>query len=829
MNFFAKKNQSIEKNKLEIEPIKLYSSLTKKEEYTYLRGIQEEVLKNWHTRRDEKELVIKMNTGAGKTLTGLLILYSKMIENEQPVVYMCPDNQLFHQVLEQSKNYNIPTCIIENGDFPEGFLNSEAILVTTIQRMFNGKNIFDRDKLKLEAILIDDAHKCVERIIDSFTLKIRESHDLYEKLKSLFKNDLREQSIGSYEAMTVGEPSYYMRVPFWCWLEKEQEVISLLTEYISDKETLLFKWDLIINNLSQYEMYINGFTIEISPMVSYIKNIVAYDTANHRYALSATFVNDYSLIKDLSFSKEAVINSITPQNRMDYGQRLILTPHRYYNNLSDEQHFEIINHHLQNRQNVVVLVPSRKKAESWAASGAIVADNDNLEDTIQKLKSSKGKLYVFVNRYDGIDLSGDSCNVLVVHDHPRFKFIKDEYYQNIHHETNANRTAQTLEQGMGRSVRSSSDYSIVYLVGRYNLNFLRKKKNFEFFNEHTKKQLEMGLSLLDGQKLDDSNAVSTITEIADYCLNQDNEWKTFYSSFMNSEDKMNVSSRDKILQINLLEREAIYSFIKEEYEAAKTQIDNIIKLGITDIERAWYYQMQAHITYRLNKNTSNDLLQKARTLSIKMYQPFLGKTKYKQQFSNSQYRRTLDFIQSFSTDNDALAYVDEILKHLVYEQEKSGVFENTLKKLGELFGFKSSRPEKNLKEGCDVLWFSEDFSFVIEAKSEKLSKNKISKSDVEQLYHSLEWFNDKYIYDGTVVGVSFQPNPKKYNDAVVTDQIRSVSEESLENLREAVKRLKGLIQNNSILSLSENDIKVEFEKLNLNSTQIREKYFKIIK
>ncbi len=828
MNFFAKKNQSIEKKEQETEPIKLYSTLAKSDKYTYLRGIQEEVLREWHNRRDEKELIIKMNTGAGKTLTGLLMLYSKMIESHQPVVYMCPDNQLFHQVIEQSENYGIPTCIIESGDFPEEFLNGKAILVTTIQRMFNGKNIFDRDKLKLEAILIDDAHKCVERIIDSFTLKIDKSHELYEKLNSLFQDDLKQQSLGSYEAMTFGEPSYYMRVPFWCWLEKKSEIIRLFTEYISDYDTLLFKWNLIINNLSQYEMYINGFSIEISPIVSYVKNIVAYDTAKHRYALSATFVNDYSFIKDLDFSKESITNAITPRNRMDYGQRLILTPQRYYGNLSNDQHLEIINHHLNNNENVVVLVPSRKKAEGWKDFGATVADNDNLEDTIQKIKSSNGKLYVFVNRYDGIDLSGDSCNVLVVHDYPRFKFIKDEYYQNVHHETSANKSAQILEQGMGRSVRSSSDYSIVYLVGRYNLNFLRRRNNLEFFNYHTKRQLEMGLSLLNDQKLDESNAVSTITSIADYCLNQDSEWMEFYSNFMNSEEESSIESRDQILQINLLEREAIYDFIKEEYEDAMAHVDDIINLGISDIERAWYYQLKAHIAYSFNKNTSNDLLQKARTLSIKMYQPFLGKTKYKQQFSNTQYRQALEFIQSFSTDNDILSYIDETLKHLIYEKDKSDKFEEALRSLGDLLGFESSRPERDLKEGFDVLWLSENFSFVMEAKSEKFPDNKISKSDIEQLYHSLEWFESKYYYNGEVIGVTLQPNSKKHDNAVATDRLRCVPESSLEDIRNAIKDIKELIKNNGILSLSENDIKTEFERLNLNSTQIGNKYFKAI-
>lgn len=829
MNFFAKKNQTIESKELETEPIKLYGSISKNKEYTYLRGIQEEVLEEWHKRRDEDDLIIKMNTGAGKTLTGLLILYSKMLESKQPVVYMCPDNQLFHQVIEQSKNYNIPTCIIENNDFPEAFLNNEAVLVTTIQRMFNGKNIFDRDRIRLEAILIDDAHKCVEKIIDSFTVQIDHSHDLYEKLKLLFESDLKEQSLGSYEAMSNGEPSYYLKVPYWKWIDKEEQVISLLTEYIRDKKTMLFTYDLMLNNLPQYEMLINSNRIEISPLVSYVKNVVAYDTAKHHYALSATFVNDYSLIKDLNFSFDAVTKPITPKNRKDYGQRLILTPQRYYNTLSNDQHLEIINHHKNNNQNVVVLVPSKKVAKGWESLGAVVADKDNLESVIEKLKTSKGNLVVFVNRYDGIDLSGDSCNVLVLHDYPRFKFIKDEYYQNIHHETNANIIAQTIEQGMGRSVRSSSDYSIVYLVGRYNLNFLRRKANLGFFNAHTRKQLKMGLSLLDGHKLDDSNVVAMITEIADYCLNQDEEWEKFYSSFMNNDDETDNEVREKSLRTSLLEKEAVYHFIREEYREAIDKINELINLGIGDIERAWYYQMQAHFAYKFNKNASNDFQQKARTLSTKMHQPFLGKTKHKHQFSSSQYNRAFNFIQSFSTNNDIISHLSEISKDLYFDPKNpSENFEEALHKLGEFLGFDSSRPEKQNKEGCDVLWVSDTHAYVLEAKSRRLPQNKISKSNIEQLYHSLEWFNDRYIYNGKIIGVTLQPNSRKNEDVTVKEQVKVLDQDLLENLNDSISEFKKFLTNNDLTTISENNIKTEFERLQLNSGQIELKYLKTI-
>jgi hypothetical protein len=830
MNFFKQKNKNIETVELEVEPVKLHASLTKPHEYTYLRGIQEEVLAEFHSRRDEKDLIIKMNTGAGKTLTGLLMLYSKMIESKKPVVYMCPDKQLFNQVLEQSKNYGIPTCVIDNNnDFPEKFLNSEAVLVDVVHRMFNGKNVFDREKINLEAILIDDAHKCAEKIIEQFTLTISGDHELYKSLQNLFEEDLREQSIGSYEAIKQGEPSYYLKVPYWRWMDKEEQVTALLVEHLGDAKTMLFKWDLMVNNLSQYEMLIQSNKIEISPIISYAKNIVAYDNAKHRYALSATFVNDYSLLKDLDFSFDSVVNPITPKNRKDYGQRLILTPRRYYNNFSNELHFEVINHHLKNKENVVVLVPSDRIAKQWGEIGATIINKTNIDKEIQKLKSSTGNFVVFSNRYDGIDLSGNSCNVLILFDHPKHKFLKDKYYQNIHHETNSNMVAQTIEQGMGRSVRSSSDFSVIYLMGRHNLKFLRKRENLNHFNMHTRRQIEMGLSLLDGVELNDENAVKKITEIADYCLAQDEEWKKYYKSFMDGQSDISSDNREKKLKINFLEKEAIHLFINDEYEPAIQKINQIIEIGVNDVERAGYYQMQAHIAYKLNKNTANDFQHKARTLSVKMFQPFLGKTKFKHQFSNTQYFQSLEFIKSFSTTNDIVDHIQDILDGLIYDPKNdSNNFEEALKNLGILLGFNSSRPEKELKIGPDVLWVSETNTFILEAKSERLLENKIYKGSVEQLYHSLEWFKNSYIFKGKVLAVTLQPSPYKNPDVATTNETMVLSSNSLDELRDAIISFKKFIVNNELTSLSEKDIKTEFERLHLNSVQIEGKYLKTI-
>ena len=46
----------------------------KNKNYGYPRDVQTEVWKQWFDKRSEKNIIIKMNTGVGKTVVGLTIL-----------------------------------------------------------------------------------------------------------------------------------------------------------------------------------------------------------------------------------------------------------------------------------------------------------------------------------------------------------------------------------------------------------------------------------------------------------------------------------------------------------------------------------------------------------------------------------------------------------------------------------------------------------------------------------------------------------------------------------------------------------------------------------
>jgi replicative superfamily II helicase len=88
-----------------INPREVFFALPDKElpKYGYLRDVQAEVFDQWSSRRDSTDLRLKMNTGGGKTLVGLLILKSCLNEGKGPAVYVAPTPYLASQVVQEAR------------------------------------------------------------------------------------------------------------------------------------------------------------------------------------------------------------------------------------------------------------------------------------------------------------------------------------------------------------------------------------------------------------------------------------------------------------------------------------------------------------------------------------------------------------------------------------------------------------------------------------------------------------------------------------------------------------------------------------------------------
>ena len=113
------------------DPQKLFQALPAKDKkYAYLRDVQGDVLGKWFAAEKQKDTVIKMNTGSGKTSVGLLLLKSTLNEGVYPAAYFAPDNYLCSQVEAEAKALGLKFT----GDPRSAeFLTGRAILIADIR------------------------------------------------------------------------------------------------------------------------------------------------------------------------------------------------------------------------------------------------------------------------------------------------------------------------------------------------------------------------------------------------------------------------------------------------------------------------------------------------------------------------------------------------------------------------------------------------------------------------------------------------------------------------------------------------------------------------
>ena len=190
-----------------VEPLEIFRRLPKPSGINDLYTSQAEVLQNWFERRSERDTVLKLHTGGGKTLVGLLAAQSTLNELSEPVLYLTPTQQLVQQTLEKAQAYGIPATPYRKGHPLSGeFLNARAVMIATYKALFNGQSKFgvrgQRQPIQVGAIILDDAHVAVSVVRDSFTLAIdaRDERTRYESLAELFRRAFKDMArLGTFD------------------------------------------------------------------------------------------------------------------------------------------------------------------------------------------------------------------------------------------------------------------------------------------------------------------------------------------------------------------------------------------------------------------------------------------------------------------------------------------------------------------------------------------------------------------------------------------------------------------------------------------------------
>lgn len=252
------------------------------------------MLDGWFAKRPRENNTIKMNTGAGKTVVGLLVLQSSLNENIGPAVYVSPEGYLARQVVAEAHDLGIKVTTDE--DDPS-FLSGKAILVINIWKLINGRSAFGvrRVKTPIGTIVIDDAHACLTTVAEQFSLRLNAEHPVYKGLLAMFRNELGRQSMAGLLDLEAGDPYAVAGVPYWAWKNHIDQVTQLVHTHRND-EGVKFAWPLLHDVIPLCHCVFGGSGIEIAPRFLPIDVIPAFTKAKRRIYMTATLADDGILV-----------------------------------------------------------------------------------------------------------------------------------------------------------------------------------------------------------------------------------------------------------------------------------------------------------------------------------------------------------------------------------------------------------------------------------------------------------------------------------------------------------------------------------------------------
>ena len=815
-----------------VDPGEIFLRLPKSPGFDDLWSSQADALKQWFDRRNDRDIVIKLNTGGGKTLVGLLIAQSIINERNGPVLYLCPTTQLQGQIIEQSQVYGIPAVRYVAGsseDLSEDFLGAQAVMVATYHALFNGRTRFGilgtpGGSIGLEGLILDDAHTAFSNLRDIFSLNIRResNEDLYEELTTLFRGDFALQGRqGTYDDIIAGKEPSILEIPYVSWANRADEVRQRVADEASSD--FRFVWPLIRDSFELCHALVSKEQFVVTPIHPIMDLFPSFSECPRRIYMSATVADDSSIIRTFDANPESVANPISPTSLAGVGERMIIIPElTRLNNSRIPELARTMAERVSSKAGAVILTSSGSSAERWS-DVATVSQGDDVARAVAELvaRSTNGP-YVIPNRYDGIDLPGDSCRLLILSGMPHGSNTYDLFRATVLEGSESINTglAQRIEQGMGRGTRGGGDHCVVLLIGKDLVGWLSRASNLRLLTNATQEQVRVGIEVSG-----EIASVSELFETVEKCLDRSPDWTQFHADAL-ADATIHPAVDKASLKVATAERRYFAQFQAGYSEKATGIIEKFVQDN-KDLDgklKGWLLELGARAANKIGDVENRDRLQReafANNRSLQRpaqgtyYTPLLAPT--------TQAENIVNYVRQFALLRGAVIDFEETADQLV-QTATSNQFEEALKKLGQILGFVSERPEKEQDRGPDVLWVqNEQTAWVMEAKSKKQPMNRLTKEEHGQILQSAEWFQTYY---GGLNGVRVVVHPNALATEAVT--VGDTMALTLTKLGELVGSVRTLLKELSSEPMSNTTMVARCESrldaLHLRPSQMSEHY-----
>jgi len=500
-----------------------------------LRPWQEKFDQFWGKCANKDLIGLQVSTGSGKTLIALLII-AEGIKKYKKCVYLTHTSQLMHRIEEEVEKLEFEKLGKKYAKFGGAtnvtgdryrqrqddlleFNRGEKFLISNHDAFLKTRDFPE----EIDILIIDDIDIFYEKVRDYFSIKIKnsgETKSIYDDLIGLLSN--KEYSITEKIKNTTAQ-FHEGDLIFPYTYEEILKIINENIDILNRDNDFKYPYSESRDYIDFYFWYINKNELIIEPFLPPIgqlktwqNNYLKFEKIGKIIALSATLGMDarFTIEMGLDNRKLKVISEVDFNNlgiKVNTGKQLIFPLRetdlcevspltKDFINVS----LNYIKQIILKFKKVLILcwqIKEKEKIIEKIKDSAVIFNFNGKNEAIfeEFSKANKGVLLV-ANRYFGLDLSENACDVCIITRLPSYlrpfdnillDYKKDEYY---HKQVFARR----LLQASGRVNRSENDISCVYVLDpRLFESYSARDSFFRLFPSIYQKRIDFSYEISD--------------------------------------------------------------------------------------------------------------------------------------------------------------------------------------------------------------------------------------------------------------------------------------------------------------------------------------------
>ncbi|CEH00577.1 DEAD/DEAH box helicase [Propionibacterium freudenreichii] len=447
--------------------------------------------------QDTPDLALELPTGTGKTLPGLLIAEWVRRKTAGPVIYATPTKQLAQQVAATAEREGVPVANLTGSakhwdPADEASVEgSEAIGITTYSAIFNSSPKLPEPRL----LIFDDAHAGEQFVGNEYGISIRRYDDenayleVVEALKPFLSGLLIQRLEGE------PDPGAHHQVRLILPAVDQTALTKLDAALASLPKPHSYKLAMIRSGLAACCVYLSYGGIQIRPMIPPTYENHIYARAKQRIYLSATLGSGGEL--ERAFGRRKIVRMPLPAKTPPRsGRRLFIFPDLVKGGDAiglTRQIIDLTHKALVLSQDTVS--NAEAVAKTLAGDNIPVMGRDDLErQGLESFSDAPTGVLGLANRYDGLDLPGDACRVVVLEGKPDAVGLQERFLSE-RAEANAalaERLRTRIVQGAGRCTRGPNDYAVVVVLGSDIMKYFSRPENLKALEPELQAEVEFG-------------------------------------------------------------------------------------------------------------------------------------------------------------------------------------------------------------------------------------------------------------------------------------------------------------------------------------------------